>query len=156
MVTRVSRSRTLSLPPDRVSDALLSEPLEHLVRRRYAAIAAVRETREDPPVWGEVGQSRRIVLTDGSTVLETLTEVASPHTFAYVLTEITGPLAPVAAQVDGRWSLEPVGAGCRVTWTWTIHPAGRLGSLAAPVVGAMFRGYARQVLEDLERILLRS
>ncbi|QZY29591.1 SRPBCC family protein [Nocardioides coralli] len=154
MATHVAQSRTVPLPPEQVAHRVLTAPLEAVIRRRYAAIAPVRETRDGPAEWGEVGQSRRIVLTDGSTVLETLTQVDPPHAFGYDLTEVTGPMAPIAERVEGRWSFEPVGTGCRVTWAWTIHPAGRMGALATPLVGLMFRGYARRVLEDVERHLL--
>lgn len=63
-------------------------------------------------------------------------------------------MRPLAGTVDGQWSFEPVGTGTRITWSWTIHPASRAASYALPAFGRIWRGYARQALEEVERLLL--
>ena len=89
--------------------------------------------RDAPGAWDSVGQSRRIVLADGGTMLETLTRVDPPTAFGYAITELTGPLSPIASAADGLWAFEAAGTGCRVTWSWDVTPRGTLGDLLAPV-----------------------
>ena len=55
--------------------------------------------------------------------------------WGYTLSEVTGPLKPLVATVDGLWTIEEAGTGCRITWTWTVHPRGRAGALAMPLLG---------------------
>lgn len=40
-------------------------------------------------------------------------------------------------------------------WAWTVHPAGRLGSLAMPLFRRMWQGYARQGFDNIEGLLVR-
>jgi hypothetical protein len=62
----------------------------------------------------------------------------------------------LVGSLDGTWSFDPVGTGTRVTWTWTVHPASAAAGLAMPVFARLWRGYARQALDDLEGLLLQS
>jgi Polyketide cyclase / dehydrase and lipid transport len=80
---------------------------------------------------------------------EELTQVDAPHSFGYVLSEITGPMSPLVSRVDGEWLFAPAGTGTTVTWRWAIQPQSRLAAPALPVFGRIWRGYARQALEDL-------
>ncbi|MGH3346457.1 MAG: SRPBCC family protein [Nocardioides sp.] len=152
--TRLSESRAYPLTPADGFARLLPMPLPDLFSRRYLAIPPVRETREQPPTWEAVGQTRRIVLADGGTMLETLTHVEPPLRFGYTLSELTGPLSPLATTIDGEWTVEPAGTGCRISWTWDVHPRGRLGSIAMPIFARLWHGYARQALGELERLLV--
>jgi hypothetical protein len=153
-VTQLSESRAYPVAPADMFAQLLPLPLPELFSRRYVAIPSIREVREAPPAWDAVGQTRRIVLADGGTMLETLTLVDPPRAFGYRITELTGALAPLASAVDGTWSVDPAGTGCRVTWSWVVHPQGRLGGVAMPVFGKLWHGYARQALADLERLVV--
>ncbi len=59
-----------------------------------------------------------------------------------------------AARANGLWSFEAAGTGTRISWAWELTPTGA-GRPAMPDFGAMWRGYARQALEEIEVILLR-
>jgi hypothetical protein len=150
----LTSSRAIPVAVEEAYDRMVAMPLPELFSRRYALFPPIKEVREAPAVWGTVGQSRRIVLADGGTVLETITEADRPRTWAYELTEVTGALKPLVATVDGRWSFAPAGTGTRVSWAWTVHPVGRAGSAAMPAFGKAWQGYARQTLETLERRLV--
>jgi len=69
-------------------------------------------------------------------------------------TELTGPLSPLATSIDGVWSVDPAGTGCRVTWSWDVHPQGRLGSMGLRVFGKLWPDYVRQALAELERLVV--
>ena len=156
MATQLSQSRLVPVEPVEAFDRLIVLPLPAIFSRRHGPFPPVRETREAPPVWGSVGQTRRIVLADGGTALETLTSVDRPRSFGYTLTEPTGALALLVERVEGRWEVEGSGTGSRITWSWTLHPRGRPGSAALPLVGRFWHGYARKGLEQLERSLVAS
>ena len=90
-------------------------------------------------------------------MLETLTEVDRPHGFGYRLTEFTGPLKPLTERVEGRWTVEPAGTGARVTWSWRLHPRGRVGGTGMSVFAKFWPGYARTgPSADLERLMASS
>jgi Polyketide cyclase / dehydrase and lipid transport len=118
----LQRSRTYPLPVEEAFDAVLYVPLEQVFNRRYGPIPAIRATENPDEVWGKVGQSRTIRLTDGGSMREELTGVDRPTAFTYRLSDMRGPMKPLASHVDGRWAFAAAGTGTRITWHWTAHP----------------------------------
>lgn len=150
----LSQSRAVPVPLEEAFDRVLTHPLPEIFRRRRLAIPPVKEVRDQAGEWGTVGQTRTIATTDGGTMLETLTSNDRPHSFGYTISDVRGPLKPLVASADGRWSFESAGTGTLITWTWVLTPTA-VGRPVMPVLGAMWRGYARQALEEVEAILLR-
>lgn len=148
----VSSSRVVPAEHERTFDVTMAEPLPRLFSRRFGPLPPIKEVRDQPATWDTVGQSRTIVLSDGGTLQETLTSVDRPRAFGYDIGEVTGPMKPIAAKVEGEWRFEPAGTGTRVTWSWTIHPANKFGELLLPLLGWFWNGYARQALEELEEV----
>jgi hypothetical protein len=91
--------------------------------------------------------------TGGGSAREELVHVDSPRSFGYSLSEIKGPLALLASGVQGRWTFEPAHIGTNATWQWTIHPRSGLAAPALPLFGRLWKGYARQSLEELSKQL---
>ena len=149
----LSESRAVPVPLEDAFDRVLVHPLPDLIHRRRLAIPPIKEVRDQAGEWGTVGQTRTIALADGGTMRETLTSVERPHSFAYTIGEVRGPMKPLVAAADGTWAFAAAGTGTRVTWTWVLTPT-TVGRLAMPAFGAMWHGYARQALEEVERILL--
>ena len=85
---------------------------------------------------------------------ERLTRVDRPSTFGYVISEIKGPLKALVSTVDGEWAFSTAGTGTRITWSWTLHPTSSVSRFALPVLGRLWRGYARQALEEVEKVLV--
>jgi hypothetical protein len=150
----VSRSRTYPAGVKRAFEELLPYDLARVFTRRYLAIPPIKEVREQGGAWGTPGQSRTVLLAGGGSMRETLQQVDSPHRFAYRLDEVTGPMKALVRSVDGAWEFVRAGTGVRITWSWTLHPRGRVGSLAMPAFQRMWQGYARQALDDIERLLV--
>jgi hypothetical protein len=152
---RVSASRTVPVPLERAFDAVLTEPLPRIFSRRYGPIPPIREVRDQTGgEWGTVGQSRRILLSDGGAMTERLTTVDRPSAFGYRISDLSGPFKALISSLDGEWAFEPAGTGTRITWTWTLQAASSLGSYALPVFARLWRGYARQALEEVEKVLV--
>jgi hypothetical protein len=154
MALELESSRTFPVSVEHAYDVVLPTPLPGVFSRRYAAIPAVREVRGQQGEWGTVGQTRTIRLADGGTLRETLTSVDRPNAFDYLISDVTGPMKPIVTGLEGRWRFEPAGTGVRITWAWTVHPRGRLGDLAMPVFARMWRGYARQAMDEIEHLLV--
>ncbi|CAI9399083.1 SRPBCC family protein [Nocardioides sp. T2.26MG-1] len=154
MALSLEHARTFPVAVDRAFDVVLPTPLPELFSRRYAAIPPIREVRDQQGPWETVGQTRTIRLADGGTLRETLTSLDRPRSFGYRLADITGPMKPLVTEVEGEWRFVPAGTGVRITWAWIVHPRGGLGRAAMPVFARMWQGYARQGMEQIERLLV--
>ncbi|HEY0950485.1 SRPBCC family protein [Nocardioides sp.] len=154
MALSLEHSRTFPVDVERAFDVLLPTPLPELFTRRYAAIPAIREVRDQQGPWGTVGQTRTIVLADGGTLRETLTSVDRPRAFGYRITDPTGPMKPLVTEVEGAWRFDPAGTGVRISWAWTVHPRGVPGRLVMPVFARMWQGYARRAMQQIEWLLV--
>lgn len=148
-------TRTYPLEVAEAFERLLELDLTALFDRRYAAIPRIAQVRDQEGPWRTPGQTRTIVLADGGTMREELTAVESPSRFTYRISGITGPMKHLITSLDGAWTFEPAGTGVRIGWTWTVRPEGRVGRLAMPVFGWMWRGNARQAFDNIERLLVR-
>jgi hypothetical protein len=153
MVSVLSASRSFPVEVPRAFDVLLPAPLPRIFAHRSGPIPPVRSVAQEG-LWGEVGQQRTVVLADGTTMRETLTEVTRPDVFAYRLDDISGRMRHLVDHVDGRWTFDPVGTGVRITWTWQVTPASVYARAGVPAFARFWRGYARDALEAIEDLLL--
>ena len=97
---------------------------------------------------------RTVVTSDGGTMRETLTDIDVPRApSATGWGDVTGPMRPLVDSIDGRWEFAPAGTGTLVTWRWTLHPRG-VGAPLMPLIAKLWRGDARQALEELSELLL--
>ena len=150
----VEQSRTIPIGQDSVFRDMVQMPLPELFRRWYGPIPPIRETRDQTGDWDAVGQSRTVVLVGGGSMQEQLTQFNPPHSFAYTLSNVKGPMSPLVDHVDGQWIFEPIGNGTNVTWRWTLRPRTGLTAPLLPVFAKLWKGYARQSLEELSRQLV--
>ena len=147
--------------PVRVDDAFagtLPIPLTTVFSRRYGPIGPVKEVRDQHGEWGTVGQTRTVLLSPTGSFREELTSLDPPHSFGYVLTEITGPLGLLVTRVEGKWTFNRLGwtnDETAVFWSWNIHAASGLAAPFLPVLGRVWKGYARQSLATLSAALTR-
>ncbi len=149
----VEQSHTIPVDVQQAFDGTLQIPLPTLFRRWYGPIPPISRVRDQTGDWDAVGKSRTVTLKGGGGMREELTHLEPPHAFGYILSDIKGPLSPLVKRVDGEWVFAPAGDGTTVTWRWTIHPRSRLAAPALPVFGWLWRGYARQALQELRQLL---
>jgi Polyketide cyclase / dehydrase and lipid transport len=150
----LSSSRTYPVAVEQAFDAVLPFPLEELFNRRYGPIPSIRATEGQRGVWGEVGQTRTVRLSGGGSMVEELTRVDRPSAFGYTLSNVTGPMKPIASHIEGLWSFAPVGTGMRITWEWTLYPASAMSVVVLPIFRRAWDGYARQSLARIEELLV--
>ncbi|MGC5221430.1 SRPBCC family protein [Micromonospora sp. DT81.3] len=121
------------------------------VFQAWGPFPGVRRSDNQTGDWDAVGQTRNPDLTDGSTADERLTELTPPHSFAYELTNFTGPLRHLIAGVRGEWTFTPDGETTVVRWTYEFKPLpGRVG-LFRLVVAPLWRLYAKASLQRAVR-----
>lgn len=150
----MEQSRAIPVDVDTAFGRTLSVSLPRIFSRWYGPIGPVKAVLDQTGDWTTVGETRTVVQVGGGTMREELTLVDDPHAFGYTLSGLTGPLAPLVDHIDGRWLFTPVGTGTTVTWRWTVHPKSAAAGLAMPVFAMLWRGFARQGLEELSGELL--
>ncbi|GLP74015.1 hypothetical protein TUM20983_11250 [Mycobacterium antarcticum] len=152
----VEQSRAIPVSLESAFDGTVPIPLPTLFSRWYGPIPPIKAVRDQTGDWDAVGKTRTVVLTGGGSMREQLTTYDPPTSFGYALTDVRGPLAPLVDHVDGLWAFTQVGTGTKVTWRWTIYPRSGLAAPLLPVFGKLWRGYARQSLEELSNRLLHG
>jgi hypothetical protein len=132
---------------------------------RPAALPDVFSTRSGPfpPVarvteqvgeWGtEVGQTRRIHLSDGGSTLETLVAIDAPRSFSYTLSQIKGPLKMIVGGLRGQWCFAEESDGTRVTWTWDVVPRSALTTPLVLLLRLFWSRYAAKALARAEAMV---
>lgn len=154
-IRRLEKSRTFPVSVEHAFDVVLAAPLTDIFSRRYGVIAPIKAVEGQVGAWGTaVGQTRSIRLSDGGTMGETLTALDRPHRFGYTITDVSGPMKALVVSADGAWTFDPAGTGVRITWTWEITPTANAGRLAMPLFAKLWEGYARQAMDEIERILV--
>jgi hypothetical protein len=133
----------------------LTMPIDlSLIFKRVGVFPAIDGVRGQEGAWSTTGQTRTVLLADGSTIDERLTAVTPGKSFGYALTNITGAFRLLVSTIDGRWDFAPApGGGSTVTWSWRLHPRNAATLPALLVVGALWRPYARKALDELAATL---
>jgi Polyketide cyclase / dehydrase and lipid transport len=149
----VEQSRLIPVGIDEAFAGTLPLALETVFNRWYGPIGPVKEVRDQTGEWDAPGQTRVVMLTPAGSMHEQLTSLDPPHSFGYALTGITGPLGLLVGRADGQWVFTASGSATTVTWRWNIHARSALTAPLLPVLGSLWKGYARQSLETLSALL---
>jgi hypothetical protein len=148
----VEQSRLIPVGLDEAF-GMLPLPLEKVFNRWYGPIGPIKEVRDQTGEWHAPGQTRRVMLSPAGSMQEELTSVDPPHSFGYTLTRITGPLGLLVGRAEGQWVFTASGTATTVTWRWNIHARSALTAPLLPVLGRLWKGYARRSLETLSGLL---
>lgn len=152
---RLHKSRVFATEQEHAYEVVLVAPLIDIFSRRFLAIAPIAKVSGQEGVWGQpVGQSRTIHLSDGATMLETLTAIEAPNRFQYTISDLSGPLKALVSRVDGTWAFAAVGSSTTITWSWDVTPKGRAGRLAMPMFAWMWSGYANRAMDQIQLLLV--
>lgn len=154
MALVVEQSLVIPVAVEAAFTGTLPLPLPTLFRHWYGPIPPIKEVRDQTGDWAAPGQTRTVLLKGGGSMREQLTAVDPPHSFEYTLTGITGPMAPLVGLVEGQWRFAAAGDRTEVAWRWTIHRRSALAAPALPVLGMLWRGYARRALHELSTLLV--
>jgi hypothetical protein len=150
----VEQSRAIPVAVEDAFSKTIPIALPVICSRRYGLIPPIKGVQDQTGDWDAAGQTRVVLIAGGGSMREKLTSVDPPRSFAYTLSDVKGPLAPLVSTVEGKWSFAPAGTGTTVTWQWAIHAKSVAAAPVLPVFARMWKGYARQVLEELSVQLL--
>lgn len=154
MALVVEQSRAIPVSVEDAFRGTLPIPLPSIFRRWYGPIPPIKQVRDQTGEWDAPGRTRLVTLVGGGSMREQLTSVDPPRSFGYTLSDIKGPMAPLVSMVEGEWIFTPAGTATFVTWRWTIHPRSPLAAPVLPLLGRVWKGYARQALEALSTQLV--
>ena len=143
--------------PHSVETVFLHAVPADLVRimKPHFPVPGVARVEDQTGAWDGAGQSRRIYLTDGSSVHEELTEYIAPQTFAYRVSNFTGFFGRFIEEARGRWIFSETSPGnTSVEWTYAFYPKNVLGGFIAKRIVLRFwrrvmLGALAQIKEDL-------
>jgi hypothetical protein len=116
---------------------------------RFRVIPAVVSVTDQSGTWDAVGQTRTLHLSDGSTVVETTTDVHRPDFFAYELTDFTKTFGPLVDHARAEWHFDPVEGGTRITWTYTFFGRPGRGWIVGLIIRLAWAAYMRRVIVGL-------
>lgn len=147
---------TVDVPREKAFERCLPLDPRHIVHR-YRGMPAVVDITEQTGPWNEVGPTRRLHLSDGSTVTEELTRVEPPNVFGYRIFGCSGPVGALASGAEAQWRFSDAGKGTHIAWTYTFLPRNALArALLSPVVSLLWRGSMAAALERTKAILQGS
>ena len=120
-----------------------------------APLPGVRTVEDKQGDWNKIGDSRQIIMTDGSSVRETLTTYNEHTGLSYRIDGFDGPLKFLVTHMEGEWTFRESGDNqSHVSWVFTFYPR---SIFTAPIVSLIARhlwpGYAGSALTRLKNII---
>lgn len=111
-------------------------------------LPAVIGARDQTGQWDAAGQTRTVLLSDGTSASELLTEYRHPEYFAYTVSRFTGPFGWLVDRAEGEWWFSSSGAALTdIRWSYTFVSR---SLLAAPVLWlitkVLWRSYMKKAL----------
>lgn len=115
----------------------------------HGPLPAVTGVKEQTGAWNAAGQTRTVLLSDGSSAQELLKKYEHPDHFSYTVSGFTGALGLLATAANGEWWFSRVESGkTRIKWQYTFNAR---SAFAAPILwvitNVLWRGYMRKALK---------
>jgi hypothetical protein len=124
---------------------------------RAGVIPAVVAVHDQSGPWDGAGQTRRLELSDGSSVVESLVRVEPDGVFVYELSEFTGLLGRLVTGGRADWSYRATPSGrTRVDWTYSFFARPGRGAIVRGIVRFAWAPYMRRVLVGITREIERT
>lgn len=147
MPVQISISQSVSAGAENVFRAATEINARELIRQHGPLPAIIDVSGHDAP-WSEVGQARMHKLSDKSSVREELVAFAPHQTFAYHLSDFTGPFSVLTRDARAEWHFTTTGAAqTQIDWTYIFYPS---GPVAEPMlwffVKLFWPGYLKSAL----------
>ncbi|MBI5604313.1 MAG: SRPBCC family protein, partial [Deltaproteobacteria bacterium] len=124
----------------------------------YSLLPAVTGTKKQTGAWDGAGQTRTVLLADGSSVQEMLTKYDLPNYFSYNVSHFTGILRLLTIEADGEWWFSSTPSGeTHIEWRYAFKAK---SFLTAPLLwfisNMLWRGYMQKALQLLKAQLLEK
>jgi len=114
----------------------------------YGPLPAVIGTRNQTGAWDGAGQTRTVLLSDGSSAQEVLTSYERPDYFGYTVSGFTDALRLLITSANGEWWFSSTSLGqTHIKWRYGFNAR---SAWAVPllwlITNVLWRSYMRQVL----------
>ena len=123
---------------------------------RFGPLPAVRAVLDQSGPWDAVGRTRRLLLSDGGHVIETITDTHAPTLFAYELSDFQRLFGMLVRGARAEWRFERTESGTRIRWSYTFHPKPGRGPVVGVIVRLLWAPYMRRVLPPIAREVERA
>ncbi|CAD5990534.1 SRPBCC family protein [Agreia sp. COWG] len=146
--------------------ALQTPPTEFYPK--YGPLPAVVEVVGQPATWDVVGYTRTLRLSDGGSVVETITDSAPANFFAYDLSQFTGILGRLVSGGRAEWTFTPggdggsdasggpggmgprgIGATTNIRWHYRFYALPKRAPLVRIIVSLFWAPYMKRVLATI-------
>ena len=142
----VTVSTTTSAPREKAFDVIAPIELSSIFKR-WLFIPGVDGVRDQSGPWNTEGQTRTVLLSDGTSVNEALTNVERPSSFGYRVGPFPRPLGLLATRASGSWSFTSQNNGdTGIRWTYRFEPAPGRAWLVRLIIAPAWKRYARHGL----------
>ncbi|WP_374947433.1 SRPBCC family protein [Agreia sp.] len=111
----------------------------------FGPLPAVIEVVGQPETWDTVGYTRTLRLSDGGSVVETITD-ASAELFAYDLSDFQRILGRLVSGARAEWTFTPAGSGTEIRWSYVFFPLPGRAFVVRAIVRLFWARYMRRVL----------
>lgn len=148
MATRSARSAVEGVAqasPEIAWDVALQTP-PTVFYPRFGPLPAVIEVKDSPPTWDRVGFTRTLLLSDGSSVKEHITESDRGNFFGYDLTDFQKLFGLLVSGARAEWTFTPEAGATRIRWTYAFHPLPGRAVIVRLIVALFWAPYMRRVL----------
>jgi hypothetical protein len=114
----------------------------------FGPLPAVTGVTDQVGGWDSAGQTRSVMLSDGSSASESLTEYRHPAYFSYTLGGFTNVLRFLTTSANGEWWFESISeAKTHIRWRYAFKPRSVVTvPLLWFVANALWRGYMNKAL----------
>jgi hypothetical protein len=122
-----------------------------LIFTGYGPLPAVIGTKDQTGAWDGAGQTRTVLLSDGSSAQEMLTKYEHPRYFSYTVSDFTGVLRSFITSANGEWWFSSASSGeTHIKWRYAFNARSLFAVPVLWFITSLWRGYMRKALELLK------
>jgi len=115
----------------------------------FGPLPAVVGVHGQPAQWDVAGYRRTLELSDGGSVVETITESDPGVFFGYDLSAFRKLFGRLVSGARAEWTFSAEGATTRIRWSYTFHPLAGRGLVVRAIVALFWAPYMRRVLPTI-------
>lgn len=112
----------------------------------FGPLPAVVGVQNQPATWDRVGYTRTLLLSDGSSVVETITDSERGASFGYDLSDFTKLFGSLVSGARAEWTFVSERSATLITWSYVFHARPGRDWLVRAIVSLFWARYMRRVL----------
>jgi hypothetical protein len=118
---------------------------------KFGPLPGVVDVSGQAGEWNAVGKTRTLSLSDGGSVVETLTDVARGDFFAYDLSDFQGLFGRIVSGARAEWTFATIGDSTSINWKYTYTARPGFGLVVSAIVRLLWSRYMKRTLPVIVR-----